>query len=217
MMIDACFISFFFLLPKNSKQPRKKERVGSIDRSIDRRKRKAPFLFLSSSFHFFLRDRTRESNERYFKSMTFTSSSAFPATTIATKTIATRNAAQREKKRWSLHRANLFGKPNTGETATKESLQYELEKANKWREELVAELSSAKKERDEAVESLDLYKRRLKEAEKDVFKLEKLTQEQEQKFNAFEIVVKNQIKLLEGMVKERDEMLAKSQPPPPPP
>jgi len=207
---------FFFLLPQNSKQPRKK---GSIDRSIDRRKRKAPFLFLSSSFHFFLRDfRARESIERYIiKSMTFTSSSAFPATTIATKTIATRNAAQREKKRWSLHRANLFGKPNTGETATKESLQYELEKANEWREELVAELSSAKKERDEAVESLDLYKRRLKEAEKDVFKLEKLTQEQEQKFNAFEIVVKNQIKLLEGMVKERDEMLAKSQPPPPPP
>jgi chromosome segregation ATPase len=146
--------------------------------------------------------------------MTFTSSfSAFPATAITT-TIATRNA--RRKKRWSLHRANLFGKPNTGETATKESLQYELEKANKWREELVAELSLAKKERDEAVESLDLYKRRLKEAEKDVFKLEKLTQEQEQKFNAFEIVVKNQIKLLEGMVKERDEMLAKAQPPSPP-
>jgi len=144
------------------------------------------------------------------KAMTFTSSSsAFPATTIAT----TRNA---QKKRWSLHRANLFGKPNTGETATKESLLYELEKANKWREELGEELRVAKKERDEAVESLDLYKRRLKEAEKDVFKLEKLTQEQEQKFNAFEIVVKNQIKLLEGMVKERDEMLAKSQPPPPP-
>lgn len=210
---------FFFLLPQNSKQPNK-ERKGRIDRSIDRSKEaKGTFsLPLSSSFHFFLRDfRARESIERYIiKSMTFTSSSAFPATTIATKTIATRNAAQREKKRWSLHRANLFGKPNTGETATKESLQYELEKANEWREELVAELSSAKKERDEAVESLDLYKRRLKEAEKDVFKLEKLTQEQEQKFNAFEIVVKNQIKLLEGMVKERDEMLAKSQPPPPP-
>ena len=142
--------------------------------------------------------------------MTFTSSSsAFPATTIAT----TRNAQKKKKRCRSLHRANLFGKPNTGETATKESLLYELEKANKWREELGEELRVAKKERDEAVESLDLYKRRLKEAEKDVFKLEKLTQEQEQKFNAFEIVVKNQIKLLEGMVKERDEMLAKSQPP----
>ena len=33
------------------------------------------------------------------------------------------------------------------------------------------------------------------------------------KFNALEIVVKNQIKLLEGMVKERDEQLAKTQPP----
>jgi len=211
---------FFFCHKTTNSQERKKGSDRSIDRSIDRSER---HLFSSSllliSF-LFARSQKRESNERYIiKSMTFTSSSAFPATTIATKTIATRNAAQREKKkkkRWSLHRANLFGKPNTGETATKESLQYELEKANKWREELVAELSSAKKERDEAVESLDLYKRRLKEAEKDVFKLEKLTQEQEQKFNAFEIVVKNQIKLLEGMVKERDEMLAKSQPPPPP-
>ena len=110
-------------------------------------------------------------------------------------------------------RIHLFGKPNTGESATKESLEYELEKANKWREELGEELREAKKERDQAVESLDLYKRRLKEAEKDVFKLEKLTLEQEQKFNAFEIVVKNQIKLLEGMVKERDEQLAKTQPP----
>ena len=110
-------------------------------------------------------------------------------------------------------RIHLFGKPNTGESATKESLEYELEKANKWREELGDELREAKKERDQAVESLDLYKRRLKEAEKDVFKLEKLTLEQEQKFNAFEIVVKNQIKLLEGMVKERDEQLAKTQPP----
>ena len=97
-------------------------------------------------------------------------------------------------------RIHLFGKPNTGESATKESLEYELEKANKWREELGEELREANKERDQAVESLDLYKRRLKEAEKDVFKLEKLTLEQEQKFNAFEIVVKNQIKLLEGMV-----------------
>jgi len=110
-------------------------------------------------------------------------------------------------------RIHLFGKPNTGESATKESLEYELEKANKWREELGEELREAKKERDQAVESLDLYKRRLKEAEKDVFKLEKLTLEQEQKFNAFEIVVKNQIKVLEGMVKERDEQLAKTQPP----
>ena len=110
-------------------------------------------------------------------------------------------------------RIHLFGKPNTGESATKESLEYELEKANKWRGELGEELREAKKERDQAVESLDLYKRRLKEAEKDVFKLEKLTLEQEQKFNAFEIVVKNQIKLLEGMVKERDEQLAKTQPP----
>jgi tRNA U34 5-carboxymethylaminomethyl modifying GTPase MnmE/TrmE len=110
-------------------------------------------------------------------------------------------------------RIHLFGKPNTGESATKESLEYELEKANKWRDELGEELREAKKERDQAVESLDLYKRRLKEAEKDVFKLEKLTLEQEQKFNAFEIVVKNQIKLLERMVKERDEQLAKTQPP----
>ena len=69
-------------------------------------------------------------------------------------------------------RIHLFGKPNTGESATKESLEYELEKANKWREELGEELREAKKERDQAVESLDLYKRRLKEAEKDVFKLE---------------------------------------------
>merc|ERR1711903_368287 len=89
-------------------------------------------------------------------------------------------------------RIHLFGKPNTGESATKERLEYELEKANKWREELGEEL---------------------REAEKDVFKLEKLTLEQEQKFNAFEIVVKNQIKLLEGMLKERDEQLAKTQPP----
>merc|ERR1711990_619936 len=108
----------------------------------------------------------------------------------------------------------LFGKPkDAGETATKESLQYELDKANEWREELGEELRRTKKERDDAMESAELYKRRLKEAEKDVFKLEKLTQEQEQKFNAFEIVVKKQIKLLEGMVKERDEQLAKTQPP----
>ena len=106
----------------------------------------------------------------------------------------------------------LFGKPkDAGETATKESLQYELDKANEWREELGEELRRTKKERDDAMESAELYKRRLKEAEKDVFKLEKLTQEQEQKFNAFEIVVKKQIKLLEGMVKERDEQLAKTQ------
>merc|ERR1719409_2679049 len=99
----------------------------------------------------------------------------------------------------------LFGKPkDAGETATKESLQYELDKANEWREELGEELRRTKKERDDAMESAELYKRRLKEAEKDVFKLEKLTQEQEQKFNAFEIVVKKQIKLLEGMVKEKD-------------
>ena len=109
-------------------------------------------------------------------------------------------------------RIHLFGKPNTGESATKESLEYELEKANKWREELGEELREAKKERDQAVESLDLYKRRLKEAEKDVFKLEKLTLEQEQKFNAFEIVVKNQIELLEGKEKEQDEPLAQTQP-----
>merc|ERR1712164_143907 len=82
----------------------------------------------------------------------------------------------------------LFGKPkDAGETATKESLQYELDKANEWREELGEELRRTKKERDDAMESAELYKRRLKEAEKDVFKLEKLTQEQEQKFNAFEI------------------------------
>ena len=106
----------------------------------------------------------------------------------------------------------LFGKPkDAGETATKESLQYELDKANEWREELGEELRRTKKERDDAMESAELYKRRMKEAEKDVFKLEKLTQEQEQKFNAFEIVVKKQIKLLEGMVKERDEQLAKTQ------
>lgn len=123
------------------------------------------------------------------------------------------NTLQQNNNRKTTTRIHLFGKPNTGESATKESLEYELEKANKWREELGEELREAKKERDQAVESLDLYKRRLKEAEKDVFKLEKLTLEQEQKFNAFEIVVKNQIKLLEGMVKERDEQLAKTQPP----
>lgn len=123
------------------------------------------------------------------------------------------NTLQQNNNKKTTSRIHLFGKPNTGESATKESLEYELEKANKWREELGEELREAKKERDQAVESLDLYKRRLKEAEKDVFKLEKLTLEQEQKFNAFEIVVKNQIKLLEGMVKERDEQLAKTQPP----
>lgn len=123
------------------------------------------------------------------------------------------NTLQQNNNKKTTTRIHLFGKPNTGESATKESLEYELEKANKWREELGEELREAKKERDQAVESLDLYKRRLKEAEKDVFKLEKLTLEQEQKFNAFEIVVKNQIKLLEGMVKERDEQLAKTQPP----
>merc|ERR1719263_2059646 len=70
----------------------------------------------------------------------------------------------------------LFGKPkDAGETATKESLQYELEKANEWREELGEELRRTKKERDDAMESAELYKRRMKEAEKDVFKLEKLT------------------------------------------
>ena len=122
------------------------------------------------------------------------------------------NTLQQKNNKKTTTRIHLFGKPNTGESATKESLEYELEKANKWREELGEELREAKKERDQAVESLDLYKRRLKEAEKDVFKLEKLTLEQEQKFNAFEMV-KNQIKLLEGMVKERDEQLAKTQPP----
>merc|ERR1712171_12467 len=56
----------------------------------------------------------------------------------------------------------LFGKPkDAGETATKESLQYELDKANEWREELGEELRRTKKERDDAMESAELYKRRL--------------------------------------------------------
>ena len=103
----------------------------------------------------------------------------------------------------------LFGKPkDAGETATKESLQYELEK-RRVREELGEELRRTKKERDDAIKQSCIKDGERRE--KDVFKLEKLTQEQEQKFNAFEIVVKKQIKLLEGMVKERDEQLAETQ------
>ena len=62
---------------------------------------------------------------------------------------------QNNNNRKTTTRIHLFGKPNTGESATKESLEYELEKANKWREELGEELREAKKGRDQAVESLD--------------------------------------------------------------
>ena len=54
---------------------------------------------------------------------------------------------QNNTNRKTTTRIHLFGKPNTGESATKESLEYELEKANKWREELGEELREAKKER----------------------------------------------------------------------
>jgi MFS superfamily sulfate permease-like transporter len=53
---------FFFLFATTKQQTAEKERKGRIDRSIDQSKEaKGTFsLPLSSSFHFFLRDRTRE-------------------------------------------------------------------------------------------------------------------------------------------------------------
>lgn len=118
-----------------------------------------------------------------------------------TRTTRTGRSGTRTKKsKSSLIATNLFGNKNDGEKATVESLRYELEKRDEWRAELVEENQKLKKERDEAVEALELYKRRVKEYEKDVFRLEKMTLEQTQKFNAFEIVAKGQIKLVEDML-----------------
>lgn len=67
-------------------------------------------------------------------------------------------------------------------------------------------LRSKLQSEQKALEDLEVYKRRSKEQAKEVFKLEKALEIKDSQIESFMVVAQRQIKLLEGRVKELQQM-----------
>lgn len=82
------------------------------------------------------------------------------------------------------------------------SLEKELEEKSKLLKSLAATSNKAEEERDAAEARVKRLEPRLRDAEKEIFALERQLEERDAKFEAFEVVAKRQIKMLEGMLEE---------------